>query len=103
MIMNFFGANITDGYIENNGQYAEQYRSILTKNIRNNNGYVSLERILYFYLADNTLTFDEIYDDNIDKETKKIIPISNTRFTCYHRATFPAAPRSSVAVTTPNA
>lgn len=76
MIMNFFGANITDGYIENNGQYAEQYRSVLTKNIRNNNGYVSLERILYFYLADNTLTFDEIYDDNIDKESKRIIPIS---------------------------
>jgi murein DD-endopeptidase MepM/ murein hydrolase activator NlpD len=76
MIMDFFGANITDGYIENNSQYAEQYRSVLTNNLKAKNGYVSLERILYFYLADNSLTFDEIYADNIDKESKKLLPIS---------------------------
>ncbi len=76
MIMNFFGANITDGYIENNSEYADEYIKVANKNIKAKNGYVSLERILYFYLADNTLTFDEIYTDNIDKETKKLIPIS---------------------------
>ncbi|MGM9875707.1 MAG: M23 family metallopeptidase [Bacilli bacterium] len=76
MIMDFFGANITDGYIENNSEYAEQYRSVANKNIKAKKGYVSLERILYFYLADNSLTFDEIYTDNLDKETKKLIPIS---------------------------
>ncbi len=76
MVMNFFGANITDGYIENNGEYAEQYIKVANKNIKAKNGYVSLERILYFYLADNSLTFDEIYTDNLDKDTKKLLPIS---------------------------
>ena len=77
MILDFFGANITDGYIENNGQYAEEYRSVLTENLRSDNGYVSLERILYFYLADSSLSFNQIYEDNIDKETKELIPISD--------------------------
>ena len=76
MVMNFFGANITDGYIENNSEYADEYISVANKNIKEKNGYVSLERILYFYLADNSLTFDEIYNDNLDKDTKKLIPIS---------------------------
>lgn len=76
MVMDFFGANITDGYIENNSEYAEQYRTVANKNIKAGNGYVSLERILYFYLADPNLTFDEIYTDNLDKESKKQIPIS---------------------------
>ena len=76
MVMDFFGANITDNYIENNSQYAEQYRTVLTKNLRLKNGYVSLERILYFYLSDTSFSFDEIYLDNIDKDTKKLLPIS---------------------------
>lgn len=77
MIMDFFGANITDGYVEDNMEYAEQYKSVVNKNLKNNNGYVSLERILYFYLEDENLTFDEIYTDNLDKETKKMLPISD--------------------------
>lgn len=76
MSMNFFGVNITDGYIPNNSEYAEQYIKVANENIKAKNGYVSLERILYFYLADNSLTFDEIYDDNLDKENKKQLPIS---------------------------
>lgn len=76
MIMDFFGANITDGYVENNIKYAEQYKTTLNKYIKNNSGYVSLERILYFYLADNSLSFDEIYYDNLDPETKRLLPIS---------------------------
>ena len=81
MIMDFFGANITDGYIVNNSQYADEYLKVANKNIKAKNGYVSLERILYFYLADNSLTFDEIYTDNLDKETKKMLPISEV---CLH-------------------
>ena len=77
MIMDFFGANITDGYVEDNMEYAEQYKSVVNKNFKNNNGYVSLERILYFYLEDESLTFDEIYTDNLDKESKKMLPISD--------------------------
>ena len=76
MIMDFFGANITDGYIENNSEYAEQHRTVANKYIKSKSGYVSLERILYFYLADTSLSFDEIYNDNLDKESKKLIPIS---------------------------
>lgn len=77
MIMDFFGANITDGYVEDNMEYAEQYKSVVNKNFKKNNGYVSLERILYFYLEDESLTFDEIYTDNLDKESKKMLPISD--------------------------
>ena len=76
MILDFFGANITDGYIENNSDYAEEYKKVLNENIKAKNGYVSLERILYFYLADNSLTFSEIYTDNLDSELKRQLPIS---------------------------
>ena len=76
MILDFFGANITDGYIENNSGYAEEYKKVLNENIKSKNGYVSLERILYFYLADNSLTFSEIYTDNLDGELKRQLPIS---------------------------
>lgn len=76
MIMDFFGANITDGYVENNIDYADEYKTTLNKYIKTNSGYVSLERILYFYLADDTLSFDEIYYDNLDPDTKKMLPIS---------------------------
>lgn len=76
MILDFFGANITDGYIENNSGYAEEYKKVLNENIKSKNGYVSLERILYFYLADNSLIFSEIYTDNLDSELKRQLPIS---------------------------
>ena len=76
MIMDFFGANITDGYVENNSIYASEYKNVANKYIKANEGYVSLERILYFYLADNSLTFGEIYKDNLDNETKRMLPIT---------------------------
>ena len=34
MIMDFFGANITDGYVEDNMEYAEQYKSV-NQNLKN--------------------------------------------------------------------
>lgn len=71
VIMNFFGANITDDYVENNSEYSAMYIDTLNKNINNGNGYVSLSRILYFYLATDDLSFEEIYEDNLDKDTKK--------------------------------
>ena len=75
MIMDFFGANITDGYVENNMEYADKHINTLNNNI--SNGYVSLERILYFYLEKDSLTFDEIYNDNLDLEFKRMKPISD--------------------------
>lgn len=76
MLMDFFGANITDGYVENNMDYADSYKATLNKNIKTGNGYVSLSRILYFYLEDDKLSFDEIYKDNLNSELKKQKAIS---------------------------
>ena len=76
MILDFFGVNITDGYVEHNQKYAEQYRAVLNKNLSKGNGYVSLERILYFYLEKQSLDFEEIYEDNLCKETNQLLPIS---------------------------
>lgn len=75
--LDFFGTNETDGYVEENEAYAEDYKAVLNQNIKYGNGYVSLSRILYFYLENDQLTFKEIYKDNLDKETKKQLPISD--------------------------
>jgi len=74
---NFFGSTVINDYIENNREYAEDYIDVLNKNIKYGNGYVSLSRILYFYLEDSSLTFDEIYTDNLDIELKSELSISD--------------------------
>ena len=76
MLLDFFGVNVTDGYVENNIEYAEEYRSVVSKNLMAGNGYVSLDRILYFYTEDDDLSFDEIYIDNLDSDLKQVKPIS---------------------------
>lgn len=76
MILDFFGANITDDYVENNMDYADQYKETINKALRNGYGYVPLNRILYFYLEDDKLSFYDIYVDNIDKDTNKMMTIS---------------------------
>ena len=75
--LDFFGANVTDGYVVDNMQYAQLYKSVTNKYINNGEGYVSLERILYFYLESSNLSFEQIYKDNLDSETKKMKPISS--------------------------
>lgn len=77
MLLDFFGANVTDEYVKGNFEYASEYRSVLNKYIKNGKGYVSLDRILYFYLEDDDLSFDEIYKDNLDDELKQLKPISD--------------------------
>ena len=76
MVLDFFGANITDNYVENNMDYADMYLEATNKAIKNNYGYVSLSRILFFYLEDEKQSFYNIYVDNIDRETNKMMPIS---------------------------
>ena len=71
MLLDFFGANITNGYVENNSDYAEMYQAVVRKNVTAGKGYVSLSRILYFYLENNQLTFDMIYTDNLDPDLKQ--------------------------------
>lgn len=77
MVLDYFGANIVDGYVENNSEYADLYKPVIRQNIINKNGYVSLDRILYFYLENNNLTFSEIYEDNLDKDLKQVKTISD--------------------------
>jgi len=77
MILDFFGANITDDYVENNMDYADMYKETINKALKNGYGYVPLNRILYFYLEDDKLSFYDIYIDNIDKETNKMKAISD--------------------------
>ena len=77
MVLDFFGANVTDDYVENNSEYSQNYLSVVNKNIKAGNGYVSLNRILYFYLEDDSLKFDDIYNDNLDSEMKQLKPISD--------------------------
>lgn len=74
--MDFFGTDVTDNYVEDNIDYADSYLEVLNENITNaNNGYIPLQRILYFYLEDNSLSFSEIYNDNLDKDLKQMLPI----------------------------
>jgi len=73
LIFNFFGVNNVDGYIENNSEYSKLYINALNNNVKKGNGYVSLDRILYFYLDNDNLTFNEIYKDNL--RNKKMMSI----------------------------
>lgn len=77
MLMDFFGANITDDYVEDNYEYAKTYRAILNTELKKGNGYIPLNRILYFYLEDDKLSFKEIYEDNLDNDTKKMLDINS--------------------------
>lgn len=76
MILDFFGANITDNYVENNMDYADRYKEAVNMALKNNKGYVPLTRILYFYLEDEEQSFYQIYVDNLDKDSNKMLPIS---------------------------
>lgn len=75
-LLGYFDSNVTDGYIENNSEYADDYKKVVSNYIMSKKGYVSLERILYFYNADNNLSFEEIYKDNLDNDSKQMLPIS---------------------------
>lgn len=74
LVLDFFGTNTTDGYVVDNMAYTDDYKKVLNENI--DNGYVSLERILYFYLARDGQTFSKIYTDNLDNDLKRMKPIS---------------------------
>ena len=79
MILDFFGANITDNYVENNMDYADMYKETVNKALKNGYGYVPLNRILYFYLEDDKLSFYDIYVDNIERESNKMKTILSNK------------------------
>ena len=78
MIYTLFGGDISDSeYIEGNMEYADEYSEILNKNITsNNNGYVPLSRIVYFWNEDPDLELESIYNNNLDLEYKNMKPIT---------------------------
>jgi len=47
MLLDFFGANITDDYVENNMDYADQYKSTLNKALKNGYGYETSKGVYF--------------------------------------------------------
>jgi len=87
MLYNFFGGEISDsGYVENNMEYAKEYKKVLNNYITKNQvAYIPLTRILYFYNEDSDLSFNEIYKNNIDEDLKTIKPINEVCLEHYAR------------------
>ncbi len=73
MLLDFFGAKLTRERINNNLSYSDAYINAVNKNLLN--GYVPLQRILYFYLENDSLTIDTLYkmNQNIEAKTTKEI------------------------------
>lgn len=68
MIFDFFGTSLTKEKIQKNEEYADAYIDSVNQNLKS--GYVPLQRILYFYLEDDSLTIDSLYKINQNKEQK---------------------------------
>lgn len=69
--------NVIDNYVLTSRYISKTYLSVLNNKLKNGQGYVSLSRIMYFYNANNALSFNEIYDDNLNPQTNKEELISN--------------------------
>lgn len=68
MIFNFFGTKLTKEKVQNNSEYANEYIMVLNKYLKN--GYVPLQRLLYFYLEDTSINLDTLYTINQNNELK---------------------------------
>ena len=68
MIFDFFGTKLTKEKVQHNEEYADSYKTALNTYLKD--GYVPLQRLLYFYLEDSTLTLDILYTMNQNKEAK---------------------------------
>ena len=68
MIFDFFGTKLTKTDVQDNVQYASAYKDIANKYLTN--GYVPLQRLLYFYLEDSSLSLDTLYTMNLDIDAK---------------------------------
>lgn len=78
MILDFFGVELTEQKIQSNKAYATSYKEAVNNNLEN--GYVPLQRILYFYLEDSSTDINELYKMNqnvLSKNTKEINVVCN--------------------------
>lgn len=70
MMLDFFGVNLNSDILKDNAKYSNSYKSSLNKYL--DKGYVPLSRILYFYLENDDLSFDDLYLSNLNEETKNL-------------------------------
>ena len=68
MIFDFFGTKLTKEKVQHNAEYADAYTQAVNKYLLD--GYVPLQRLLYFHLEDDSLTLDALYTMNQNKEQK---------------------------------
>lgn len=68
MIFDFFGTKLTKEKVQDNAEFADAYTSAVNKHLKD--GYVPLQRLLYFHLEDTSLTIDALYTMNQNKEQK---------------------------------
>ncbi len=69
MILDFFGAKLTKEKVQSNLEYSDAYISATNKYLKD--GYVPLQRLLYFHLEDTSLSIDTLYKMNQNKSQKK--------------------------------
>ena len=74
MIFDFFGTKLTKEKVQNNAEFADAYTQAVNKHLKD--GYVPLQRLLYFHLEDTSLTLDALYTMNQNKEQKTAREIS---------------------------
>lgn len=74
MIFDFFGTKLTKEKVQHNAEYADAYTQAVNKYLKD--GYVPLQRLLYFHLEDDSLTLDALYTMNQNKEQKTAREIS---------------------------
>lgn len=74
MIFDFFGTKLTKEKVQNNAELADAYTQAVNKHLKD--GYVPLQRLLYFHLEDTSLTLDALYTMNQNKEQKTTREIS---------------------------
>ena len=68
MIFDFFGTKLTKEKVQHNAEFADAYIQAVNKHLLD--GYVPLQRLLYFHLEDTSLTLDALYTMNQNKEQK---------------------------------
>lgn len=74
MIFDFFGTKLTKEKVQNNAEFADAYTQAVNKHLKD--GYVPLQRLLYFHLEDTSLTLDALYTMNQNKVQKTAREIS---------------------------
>lgn len=68
MLFDFFGAKLTKEKVQNNLEYSDAYLLAINNYLKD--GYVPLQRLLYFHLEDTTLALETLYTMNQNKEQK---------------------------------